>query len=152
MLNRLVSHYKFWSSTEGSFLISGIRPSKSSCVISFCTNSSTFLMSVDPKVFTVFEVAWLLSCVHLCRHCHLCSQEIRGTGQKGFSKGFSYCRAKAFWCQRHHLTQFPSCLFSICPRGITVLFVRQKSRVTACLIACSLCYYCPQNLTNYNDL
>lgn len=58
-----------------------------------------------------FEVAWLLSFVHLCRHCHLCSWEIRGTGQKCFSKGFSYCRATASWCQRHHLTQFPSCLF-----------------------------------------
>lgn len=102
---------------------------KSSYVLSFCTNSSTFPSSVVTNLFTVSEVAWLLSVVHLCRHCHLCSWEIRATGQEGFS----YCRAAAFWCQRHHLTQSPSCLFSVC---VTILFVHFAGRTSG--ICCLL--------------
>lgn len=57
----LITYWKFWSSTEGSYLVSGICPSKSSRVNSFCTNSSTFLMSEVLKLSTVSEVARLLS-------------------------------------------------------------------------------------------
>lgn len=76
----------------------------------FCTNSSTFLMSIDTKLFTVFEVAWLLSFVHLCRHCHLCSRETQA--RRVPRKHSVTVELQHFWCQRHHLTQFPSCLFS----------------------------------------
>lgn len=143
-----------WSpTTEGGFLISGIRPAKPSCVTSFCTNSSTFLMSVDTKLFTVFEVAWLLSFVHLCRHCHLCSWEVRGTGQKGFSKGFSYCRATAFWCQCHRLTQFPSCLFQhfVLVASQSSLYVVQDEHPSIhCLLhGLQFLLLLPQNFTKY---
>lgn len=57
----LITYWKFWSSTEGGYLVSGICPSKSSRVNSFCTNSSTFLMSEVLKLSTVSEVARLLS-------------------------------------------------------------------------------------------
>lgn len=131
-----------------SWFLAFVPPNPVALSLSFCTNSSTFLMSVVTKLFTVFEVAWLLSFVHLCRHCHLCSWEIRGTGQEGFSKGFSYCRATACWCQRHHLTQFPSCLFQHLSswHHKPVLYIVQDQRgvSAACFDACSSCYYCPK--------
>lgn len=49
----------------------------------FCTNSSTFLMSVDTKRFTVLKAACLSPLDLLCRHCHLCFLGNQGHGPEG---------------------------------------------------------------------
>lgn len=53
------------SSTEGGFLISGICSAKTSCVLTFCTNSSTFLMSVDLKIYILLFLKWPNCCLLL---------------------------------------------------------------------------------------
>lgn len=42
-----------------SSFLAFVPPNPVALSLSFCTNSSTFLMSVVTKLFTVFEVAWL---------------------------------------------------------------------------------------------
>lgn len=83
----LITYWKFWSSTEGRYLVSGICPSKSSRVNSFCTNSSTFLMSEVLKLSTVFEVARLLSFALLQTLPHVLVRyqgaQVRGVSLRG---------------------------------------------------------------------
>lgn len=80
---------------------------KKNC-LNCCTNSSTFVTSAETKRFTVVEVAWPSSVIHLRRRCCLCSRALGGTGPEGFS----YCRA-TFRCQCHHPSRFPRCLVQL---------------------------------------
>lgn len=59
-----VAHRKFWRSTEGGLLISGIRPAKSSCVVSLFLHK--FKHFPDVRSYKTFYCFWSGLTVVLC--------------------------------------------------------------------------------------
>lgn len=110
LLLGLVLHCKLRGSTEGGLFISGICSAKSS---RFLHKFKHFPDVRRYKTFHCFE-----SGLPLVPWSSLQTLPPLFSGKSGpqarrssFFKGFRYCRATAFWCQCHHRTQCPSCLF-----------------------------------------
>lgn len=149
----LVALSKFWNSTEGGFLSFWHSSHQIQLRYLFLHKFKHFpdvlklqknflLLLKWPDCCPSFISADTATSVH-----EKSGAQVRRVSSK---KGFSYCRAAAFWCRRHHLTQFPSCLFQhLSSWHHSPVCVRRTSS-THCLLHClQSLLLLPQNVTNY---